>query len=156
MVTARPDQQELNPAQLICFYNGFFVRGESLTTADLWINNATGKIVDPQEIFYDQSLVPATRIDLDGRILAPGLIDVQLNGASGFDISELPKDGDMALYDDDLQSMNRRLACTGVTSYLATMTSQPSEVYHKVRMCVARRFERKIIADRIWRRFFHI
>lgn len=156
MSTARLDQQELDSAQLTCFYNGFFVRGENLTTADLWINNATGTIVDPQEIFYNQSLVPATRIDLNGRILAPGLIDVQLNGASGFDISELPKDGDMAIYDKDLQSMNQRLACTGVTSYLATMTSQPSEVYHKVRICAARRFEGNIISDRIWRRSFHI
>lgn len=156
MFTARLDQQDLDPAQLTCFYNGFFVRGEVLTTADLWINNATGTIVDPQETFYNQSLVPATRIDLDGRILAPGLIDVQLNGASGFDISELPKDGDMANYDEELQSMNRRLACTGVTSYLATMTSQPSEVYHKVRICAATPVEGKTISDRIWRRFFHI
>lgn len=132
MSTAYDTQEQLDPSQLTCFYNGFFVRGEHLTTSDLWINNETGCIVDPQQIFYHDQLVPATKVDLGGRILAPGLIDVQLNGATGFDISELPQDGYMASYEDGLESMNRRLACTGVTSYLATMTSQPSEVYHKV------------------------
>lgn len=128
--STRGDQ--LASTQLTRFYNGFFVRGEELTTADLWINNTTGRIVDPQEIFFHNQLVPATAVDLKGRVVAPGFIDVQLNGATGFDISELPQNGDMKSYQEGLEGMNRRLACTGVTSYLATMTSQPSEVYHKV------------------------
>jgi N-acetylglucosamine-6-phosphate deacetylase len=106
------------------------VKGDSLDEQDLWISEASGKIICGQEAFYDQHKVPNTVIDLGGRIVAPGFIDVQLNGAVGFDFSVLPDD--MAEYSAGVQRVNKALVQTGVTSYLPTLTSQRREVYQKV------------------------
>ena len=83
-----------------------------------------------QKAFYDHHVVPDAIINLGGRIVSPGLIDVQLNGAFGFDFSCTPED--MSVYGKTLRQVNKNLIQTGVTSYLPTLTSQKSEVYHKV------------------------
>ncbi|KAJ5744097.1 hypothetical protein N7533_008967 [Penicillium manginii] len=112
------------------FTNCRLVRGSSLVEQDLWIDSLTGKILKDQEAFYELHLSPDEIIDLGGRILAPGLIDVQLNGAQGFDFS-VPCDTKEE-YDEGLRMVNRGLARTGVTSYLPTVVSSTAEVYHKV------------------------
>lgn len=104
----------------------------TLTTGDLWISSHTGKILSPQVAFYSEHCVPDTVIDLNGRILAPGLIDVQLNGAFGFNFSSLPEDNDMNTYSKTLKKVNKLVVKTGVTSYLPTVTSQLPKVYHNV------------------------
>lgn len=42
--------------------------------------------------FFDAGTLPDTFIDLGSRTVSPGLIDVQLNGAFGFNFSTHPKD----------------------------------------------------------------
>ncbi|KAH0542838.1 hypothetical protein FGG08_002792 [Glutinoglossum americanum] len=111
------------------FTNCRLVEGDSLTKQDLLINATSGKIIRGQEEFYGLNRVPDTVIDLGGRIVAPGFIDVQLNGAVGFDFSILPDD--MAAYSSGIRRVNKALVKTGVTSYLPTLTSQKSEVYLK-------------------------
>lgn len=101
-----------------------------LIEQDLWIDSRSGKILRDQVAFYELHLAPDEVIDLGGRILAPGLIDVQLNGAQGFDFS-VPQ-GSRELYDDGLRLVNRGLAVTGVTSYLPTVVSSTPEVYWEV------------------------
>jgi N-acetylglucosamine-6-phosphate deacetylase len=54
---------------------------------DLWINSTCGIILDAQKTFFPKRLRPATVIDLDGLILYPGLIDIQISGACDFDFS---------------------------------------------------------------------
>ncbi|KAI9786122.1 MAG: hypothetical protein M1839_007532 [Geoglossum umbratile] len=105
------------------------VKGDSLVEQDLWISLTSGKITHGQDAFYGQRQIPDTVIDLGGRIVAPGFIDVQLNGAHGFDFSILPDD--MADYSAGVRLVNKALVRTGVTSYLPTLTSQDSEVYQK-------------------------
>jgi N-acetylglucosamine-6-phosphate deacetylase len=83
-----------------------------------------------QQAFYEDNISPDQVIDLGGRILAPGFIDVQLNGAYGFDFSS-PRPTKEE-YDEGLRLANRALAKTGVTSYLPTVISQRQEVYAKV------------------------
>ncbi|OQD78606.1 hypothetical protein PENDEC_c001G06148 [Penicillium decumbens] len=112
------------------FTNCRLVRGSSLVEQDLWIDSLTGKILKDQEAFYELHLSPDQIIDLGGRILAPGLIDVQINGAQGFDFS-VPCETKEE-YDEGLRMVNRGLARTGVTSYLPTLVSSTAEVYHKV------------------------
>jgi N-acetylglucosamine-6-phosphate deacetylase len=68
-------------------------------------------------------------IDLGGKIVCPGFIDVQFNGAFGFDFSNPPQN--LPEYLKALQRLNRDLAKTGVTSYLPTITSQRPEVYQQ-------------------------
>jgi N-acetylglucosamine-6-phosphate deacetylase len=111
------------------FTGGYLVKGNELVEEDLWISSITGKILCSQEVFYEYHVVPDEVIDLKGKILAPGFIDVQLNGAFGFDFSTVPED--MATYQKGLKTLNKQLIQTGVTSYLPTLPSQKAEVYHQ-------------------------
>jgi len=112
------------------FTNCRLVKGEELVSQDLWVSSLTGKIVRSQEAFYSENAVPDATVDLGGRIIAPGLIDVQLNGAFGFNFSTIPEDP--MSYGKMLRQMNKLLVQTGVTSYLPTVTSSRKEVYHQV------------------------
>ncbi|KAJ5825551.1 hypothetical protein N7474_002689 [Penicillium riverlandense] len=112
------------------FTNCRLVRGSELVEQDLWIDSLSGKILKDQEAFYELLLSPDEIIDLGGRILAPGLIDVQLNGAQGFDFS-VPCETKEE-YDEGMRMVNHGLARTGVTSYLPTVISSTPEVYWKV------------------------
>lgn len=98
-----------------------------LVDKDLVIDSCTGKIVDYQAHFYDNRTLPENVVDLQGRILAPGFIDVQLNGAVGFDFSVIPDEMDDYL--KGVLEVNQALVKTGVTSYLPTITSQSPVVY---------------------------
>ncbi|KAK3679351.1 N-acetyl-glucosamine-6-phosphate deacetylase [Recurvomyces mirabilis] len=100
---------------------GRLVRGNKLVEDDLWIS---------QEVFYEHHAVPDEIVDLKGKILCPGFIDVQFNGAFGFDFSTVPEE--IGEYQKGLKRLNKHLIRTGVTSYLPTLPSQQAEVYHKV------------------------
>ena len=108
---------------------GRIVRGTELVEDDLWISSITGKILHSQEVFYEHYAVPDEIVDLKGKILCPGFIDVQFNGAFGFDFSTIPED--METYKKGLRRLNRDLVKTGVTAYLPTIPSQRPEVYHE-------------------------
>ena len=116
---------------VIKFTNCLLVRGNDLIEADLWVSSITGKILNGQEILYEHRTAPEDIVDLGGRILSPGFIDTQLNGAYGFDFSVIPDEGTLA-YGKGVLRVNRNLVATGVTSYLPTLTSQPPELYQKV------------------------
>lgn len=40
-----------------------------------------GRILDPEKLFFEERLVADQQRDCGGCILAPGFIDVQINGA---------------------------------------------------------------------------
>jgi N-acetylglucosamine-6-phosphate deacetylase len=115
---------------VIKFTNCLLVKGNNLVNEDLWVSSVTGKILNGQEILYEHRTAPEEIVDLGGRILSPGLIDTQLNGAYGFDFSVVPEDGAVA-YSKGVLRVNRSLVSTGVTSYLPTLTSQRPDVYQK-------------------------
>ena len=104
--------------------------GDELVWRDLYVSGATGRILDPQHTFFDLQTTPSETRDLNGRIVAPGFIDVQINGGFGFDFS-VPD----AHYGEKLRDVERKLVRTGVTSYVPTLTSQKAEVYGKVAIC---------------------
>lgn len=118
------------PPRITKFTNCRLVKHDKLVKQDLWVSSETGKILEGQEVFYGQQIVPDRVVDLGGRILSPGLIDVQLNGAFGFNFSVVPED--VSAYPKTLRQVNKSLVTTGITSYLPTLTSQKSEVYHQV------------------------
>jgi N-acetylglucosamine-6-phosphate deacetylase len=120
-----------NGSGVVKFTNCLLVRGNELVNEDLWISSVSGKILNGQEILYEHRTPPDNIIDLGGRILSPGFIDAQLNGAYGFDFSVIPEDGTTS-YGKGVQRVSRNLIRGGVTSYLPTITSQRPEVYHKV------------------------
>jgi N-acetylglucosamine-6-phosphate deacetylase len=127
MPSAIPTRRE----RITKFTNCRILKGDELVEQDLWVSSASGKIVRSQEAFYGQHAVPDATINLGGRIISPGLIDVQLNGAFGFNFSQIPENP--LSYGKTLRQVNKSLIETGVTSYLPTLTSEPREVYHHVR-----------------------
>lgn len=94
--------------------NGRVLRQHALIKQDLWIRN--GKIVTPQPHADEE-------IDAQGFIVAPGYIDLQINGAHGFDFSSQP---------DALNKVSKILPKYGVTSFLATVVTSSPEVYQKI------------------------
>jgi N-acetylglucosamine-6-phosphate deacetylase len=112
------------------FTNCRLVRGNELVEQDLWVSSGSGKIVRSQEVFYSENIIPDVTVNLGGRIISPGMIDVQLNGAFGVNFSQLPEAG--VSYEKSVRQVNRSLVQTGVTSYLPTITSEQREVYQHV------------------------
>jgi N-acetylglucosamine-6-phosphate deacetylase len=113
------------------FTNCLLVKDNTLVQDDLWVSSVSGKILNGQELLFEHRTAPDQIIDLGGRILSPGFIDTQLNGAYGFDFSVIPDEGTSA-YGKGVALVNRSLVVTGVTSYLPTLTSQRPEVYQQV------------------------
>ncbi|PHH87514.1 hypothetical protein CDD83_8752 [Cordyceps sp. RAO-2017] len=111
------------------FTNCRLVKGDRLVREDLWVSSVSGKIIHSQATFYDDLNLPDETIDLGGRIIAPGMIECQLNGAFGFNFSTLLPD--MTQYGKRVKELNRELIRTGVTSYTPTITSQRPELYQK-------------------------
>ena len=112
---------------IIRFTNCHVAQNSALSRRDLWIDSTSGKIIAPQTAFWHHYPRPAETIDLQGKIISPGFIELQLNGYAGFDFSVPCHD-----YADRLKQTNRQLIKGGVTSYLATVTSAKPEVYHEV------------------------
>ncbi len=100
-------------ANAIHFYNGKILRNHRIEDGELWINE--GKIIPAQS-------EAAHVVDLKGNLLAPGYIDLQINGMFGCDITSNPeKVGDIAM----------RMGRYGVTSFLATVISANLEEYQR-------------------------
>jgi N-acetylglucosamine-6-phosphate deacetylase len=114
---------------LIKFTNCRLAINGTLLEKDLWIDSTKGIIVDPQIVFYDNLGMPDRIINLEGKILAPGFIDIQINGAMGMDFS-LPSDDDT--YSKGVKLVNKTLVQYGVTAYCPTLTSQRGDVYKQV------------------------
>jgi len=112
------------------FTNCRLVKGDDLISEDLWVSSITGTIINSQASFFDDLNLPDETIDLGGRIISPGMIECQLNGAFGFNFSTLLDD--MSRYAKKVREVNKLLVQTGVTSYLPTITSQRPELYQKV------------------------
>ncbi|KAF9071624.1 Metallo-dependent hydrolase [Rhodocollybia butyracea] len=116
---------------LVCFTNCFLPQEDgSLVETDLWIDQRRGVILDAQKTFFTRKERPDTIIDLGGNILSPGLIDIQINGAYGFDFSVF--DGDDEAYTNNLKDMAERIVETGVTSFVPTIITQERSFYPKI------------------------
>lgn len=120
------------------FTNCLLVKGNDLVGEDLWVSSISGKILNGQEMMFEHRVAPDRVLDLGGRILSPGFIETQMNGAYGFDFSVIPDEG-VAAYGKGVLRVNRSLITAGVTSYLPTLTSQSPEVYHEVGTLACRR-----------------
>lgn len=109
------------------FTNALLLKDGQLVQGDLWVSAETGRIISPQSAFYSARRTADRIIDLNGKILAPGFIDVQLNGCHDFDFS-VPDPA----YEEKFKSVCRKLVRSGVTSVAPTVTSQKPEVYQAV------------------------
>ncbi|KAH7120651.1 hypothetical protein EDB81DRAFT_667112 [Dactylonectria macrodidyma] len=115
---------------ITAFTNCRLARGDELVAEDLWVSSESGTIISGQATFFSAGILPDRVIDLDGRIVSPGLIDVQLNGAFGFNFSTLPED--ISEYPKALAEVSKKLVTTGVTSYIPTLTTQKPILYQTI------------------------
>ncbi|KAL1672244.1 Metallo-dependent hydrolase [Schizophyllum commune] len=116
---------------LICFTNCLLpLEDGSLVERDLWIDERRGVILDAQKTFFLRKERPAKVIDLDGNILSPGFLDIQINGAYGFDFSVY--EGDDEAYSSGLKTVAEKIVETGVTSLLPTTITQEKTLYPKL------------------------
>ncbi|KAM6904777.1 N-acetylglucosamine-6-phosphate deacetylase, partial [Xenentodon cancila] len=92
---------------------------------DLWVRE--GKILDPEKLFFDEQGYADKRVDCEGSIIAPGFIDVQINGGFGIDFSQPSEDVGAGV-----SLVARKILEHGVTSFCPTLVTSPAEVYHKV------------------------
>ncbi|KAJ7188696.1 carbohydrate esterase family 9 protein [Mycena filopes] len=119
------------PNGLVCFTNCLLPQEDGgLIEKDLWIDERRGVILDAQLTFFQRKERPDRTIDLGGNILSPGLIDLQINGAYGFDFSVY--DGDDEAYKQGMKLVAEKIVETGVTSLVPTVITQEKSLYPKI------------------------
>uniref|UniRef100_A0A915IDH1 N-acetylglucosamine-6-phosphate deacetylase n=1 Tax=Romanomermis culicivorax TaxID=13658 RepID=A0A915IDH1_ROMCU len=118
-----PDRLTHLPADMLIQYcNCQILRGKTWVDADLWVEN--GRIVNPEPICYVRKRLPDLRIDCCGNFIAPGYIDVQINGGFGVDFSS---NGDAL--PENISKVAMELVKFGVTSFCPTIVSSSPEFY---------------------------
>ncbi|KAJ2083433.1 N-acetyl-glucosamine-6-phosphate deacetylase [Coemansia sp. RSA 988] len=122
---ARADSKPDTSGPITQFYNCRVLRDHELVDDSLYIQN--GKIIDPTNMFWDEQRIPDVRIDCKGGIVSPGYIDLQINGAYGFDFSN-----DTDIIEEAVSNISKGLLLQGCTAYCPTTVSSRPEVYHKV------------------------
>lgn len=93
--------------------------------AELWIDPKQGKIVGP-------STEASTIIDMKGRYISPGWIDIQLNGTMGMDFSDGQAQLSCDTYKSRFEFASSKLLRFGCTSFVATITSTRAEEYARL------------------------
>ncbi|XP_030568592.1 N-acetylglucosamine-6-phosphate deacetylase [Drosophila novamexicana] len=111
--------------QLIQFTNCRLVRDHRLIEDDLWVRD--GKIINPEPVFYDERSKAHRRIDCGGAIIAPGYIDLQINGGYGVDFSY-----DKETIEAGVKKVATGLVQNGVTSFCPTLVTSPTDSYHSI------------------------
>ncbi|WP_068469272.1 N-acetylglucosamine-6-phosphate deacetylase [Candidatus Protochlamydia phocaeensis] len=93
------------------YYNAQVLKSHEIKLGEIWVAN--GKIIAPQAKADEE-------IDAQGLILAPGYIDLQVNGGFCIDFATAPS---------QVHQVAKQLPRFGVTAFLPTLISRPSEEY---------------------------
>lgn len=67
------------------FRNCYILRDSKSLKEDLWVQD--GKIINPEPLFFTKRRSFDEEIDCHGALIAPGLIDLQINGGFGVDFT---------------------------------------------------------------------
>lgn len=117
---------EYRAGALIQFKNCKILRNHAIiTTEDLWVRN--GLIINPEPVYFDERSIASTVVDCEGHLIAPGFIDVQINGAFGVDFSY-----DVQNVESGVKKVAEGLLAHGVTSFCPTVITSPTSVYQQV------------------------
>lgn len=137
---------------LIQFINCKILRDHVFQEEDLWVRN--GKVVNPEKIFFDERIKADIRIDCNGAFIAPGFIDVQINGnmryffndffllsifnfnpgGFGFDFSNNIED-----LERGVMAVSKGILSYGVTAFCPTIVTSPKDYYRVILSKAAKR-----------------
>uniref|UniRef100_M3ZD25 N-acetylglucosamine-6-phosphate deacetylase n=1 Tax=Xiphophorus maculatus TaxID=8083 RepID=M3ZD25_XIPMA len=120
-----PSNKSVSDAPIIQFTDCRILREHKLQREDLWVRD--GKILDPEKLFFDEQGYADCRLDCGGAIVAPGFIDVQINGGYGVDFSQPCEDVSAGV-----SLVAKKILEHGVTSFCPTLVTSPPAVYHQV------------------------
>ena len=116
---------------LIQFHNAKLVTEAGLVEGDLWMHGS--RLVDPQAHFWDRSHTKAAdrRVDCQGMIIAPGMIDVMLHEAFGVDFTSCGEGGPErdAEVASQFAMVRQRLPELGVTAFCPAIRATKPEVF---------------------------
>lgn len=96
------------------YFNARILRNHHFDDDEIWVKD--GKIVEA-------SSKADHNIDVEKFIIAPGYIDIQINGAFGFDFSS---------HKNCIEEVARGLPRSGTTSFLPTVISSTKEIYREI------------------------
>lgn len=120
-----PSNKSVSDASITQFVNVRILREHQLQREDLWVRD--GRILDPEKLFFDEKGFADERVDCEGSIMAPGFIDVQINGGFGVDFSQPSTE-----VAEGVRLVGKRILEHGVTSFCPTLVTSPPSVYHQV------------------------
>ncbi|KAM9784828.1 N-acetylglucosamine-6-phosphate deacetylase [Syngnathus typhle] len=120
-----PSNKSVSEAPITQLLNCRILRDHRLQSEDLWVRE--GKILDPEKLFFDEQAYADEQVDCGGAIVAPGFIDVQINGGYGVDFSQASDD-----IGAGISLVAQKLLEHGVTSFCPTLVTSPPHIYHKV------------------------
>ncbi|CAK1578427.1 unnamed protein product [Parnassius mnemosyne] len=104
------------------FLNCNILREGKIIKEDLWIRD--GKIVNPEQVFYDEQQEADVSINCNDLLITPGYIDLQINGGWGVDFSI-----DTENVEEGVRKVAKELLAHGVTSFCPTMVTSEKEKY---------------------------
>ena len=113
---------------LKCFTNCLLCISGELVAQDLYFSSERGIIT--ANYYYRKDGVE--RIDLNGRIVAPGYLDLQTNGMQGIHFTQLAADGDPQEDERKLETVGKMESSLGVTGWWATVPTVSAERWKQV------------------------
>ncbi|KAI9697247.1 MAG: hypothetical protein M1836_004811 [Candelina mexicana] len=105
------------------FTNGRLCVNGRLVADQLLVSEESGRIVAPS------GDVPDEVIDLEGRIISPGFLELQTNGVLGFHFTHHENDEQ---YSTQLQRVSKYFLSKGVTGFWATVPTVSSTDFNKI------------------------
>lgn len=106
------------------FRNCYILMDHKFIREDLWVRD--GIIQDPRVLFFDEFRKPDVKVDCGGCYIAPGFIDLQINGGFSVDFSS-NEDVEKGICD-----VSKGLLAHGVTSFCPTLVTSPPSLYKQV------------------------
>uniref|UniRef100_A0A8B9G8B2 N-acetylglucosamine-6-phosphate deacetylase n=1 Tax=Amazona collaria TaxID=241587 RepID=A0A8B9G8B2_9PSIT len=120
-----PSNKSVSDAPIVQFTNCRILRSHQLQREDLWVRE--GKILNPEKLFFEEKGSADIQLDCKDSIIAPGFIDVQINGGFGVDFSLATDD-----FKSGIDMVSQKILSHGVTSFCPTLVTSPPAVYHQV------------------------
>nr|XP_060642382.1 N-acetylglucosamine-6-phosphate deacetylase isoform X1 [Anolis sagrei ordinatus] len=120
-----PSDKSTQDPPVFQFTNCWILKNHELQREDLWVRD--GKILNPEKLFFDEKKPADIQLDCKGSIIAPGFIDVQINGGFGVDFSQATDD-----VASGISLVAQKILSHGVTSFCPTLVTSPPSVYSKV------------------------